>query len=90
MVKVTEVGLEVAPGINIPWAWVDKFLSELIEKADAGVLTDPAIANLDNILQKLVDNTKIKFDNVGKAKLEKAFTLSAVKRFMPELLPNPQ
>lgn len=89
MVKVTEAGLEVAPGINVPWGWVDKLLSDMIEKADAGVLTDPAIANIDNILQKLVDNTKIKFDNVGKAKLEKAFTLSMVKKFMPELLENP-
>jgi len=89
MVKMTEVGLEIAPGISIPWDWVDKFLSGLIEKADAGVLTDPAVGNLDSTLQKLVDNTKVKFDNVGKAKLEKAFTLSMVKKFMPELLPNP-
>lgn len=89
MVKVTEVGLEIAPGINVPWGWVDKFLSDLIEKADAGVLTDPAVTNIDNTLQKLVDNTAIKFDNVGKTKLEKAFTLSMVKKFMPELLPSP-
>lgn len=89
MVKMTEVGLEIAPGINIPWDWVDKFLSGLIEKADAGLLTGPAIEKIDAMLQNLVDNTAVKFDNVGKAKLEKAFTLSMVEKFMPELLPNP-
>ena len=89
MAEITEVGLEIVPGINIPWDWVDNFICGLIEKGDAEVLTDPAVTKLDEALQKLVDNTSFKFDNVGKAKLEKAFTLSMVKKFMPELLPNP-
>lgn len=89
MAKVTEIGLEIFPGFTIPWDWVDGILCGLIEKGDAEVITDPAIEKLDIALQKIVDNTDFKFDNVGKAKLEKAFTLSAVKRFMPELLPNP-
>ena len=89
MAEITEVGLEIVPGINIPWDWVDSFICGLIEKGDAEVLTDPAVTKLDEVLQKLVDNTVFKFDNVGKAKLEKAFTLSMIKKFMPELLPNP-
>ena len=89
MAKITEVGLEIVSGINIPWDWVDSFICGLIEKGDAEVLTDPAVTKLDEVLQKLVDNTVFKFDNVGKAKLEKAFTLSMIKKFMPELLPNP-
>ena len=89
MAKVTEIGIEIVPGISIPWDWVDSFICGLIEKGNAGVLTDPAVTKLDEALQKLVDNTSFKFDNVGKAKLEKAFTLSMVKKFMPELSPNP-
>lgn len=89
MAKITELGMEVFPGITIPWSLLDSFLCSLIEKGDAEVLTDPAVIKLDEALQKLVDNTSFKFDNVGKAKLEKAFTLSMVKKFMPELLPNP-
>ncbi|MBA7586483.1 hypothetical protein ES708_28485 [subsurface metagenome] len=89
MAKVTELGIEVFPGFTVPWDWLDGMLCNLIEKGDAEVITDPAVGKLDVALQKIVDNTDFKFDNVGKAKLEKAFTLSAVKRFMPELLPNP-
>jgi len=89
MAKVTEVGVEVYPGIIIPWDWIDGILCGLIEKGDASIITDPAVEKLDLVLQGLVDNTDFKFDNVGKAKLEKAFTLSMVEKFMPELLPNP-
>jgi len=89
MAKVTELGMEVFPGFTIPWSWLDGILCGIIEKGDAEVLTDPAVENLDTALQRIVDNTTFKFDNVGKAKLEKAFTLSMVKKFMPELLPNP-
>lgn len=88
MVKVTEVGMEVFPGITIPWDLVDGFICGIIEKGNAEVLTEPVINTLDAKLQEVVDNTSIKFDNVGKTKLEKAFTMSMVKKFMPELLPN--
>ena len=89
MVKVTEVGMEVFPGITIPWDLVDGFICGIIEKGNAEVLTEPVINTLDAKLQEVVDNTSIKFDNVGKTKLEKAFTMSMVKKFMPELLPSP-
>lgn len=89
MVKVTELGMEVFPGITIPWSLLDSFLCGLIEKGDANILTDPTVEKLDAALETLVQNTSFEFDNVGKAKLEKAFTMSMVKKFMPELLPNP-
>lgn len=90
MVKTTKVGMEVFPGITIRWQWIDGILCGIIEKVDAGVGTDLAVGKLDDALQKFVDNTEMEFDNAGKVKLEKAFTLSMVKRFMPELLPpNP-
>lgn len=85
--KVKELGLEYL-GITIPWDWVDSILCGLIEKGDAGVLTDMAVEKVDAKLQEVVDNTSFRFDNVGKGKLEKAFTLSMVKKFMPELLPG--
>lgn len=84
--KVKELGIEFL-GFTIPWSWLDSILCGLIEKGDAGVLTDTAVEKLDAKLQEIVDNTTFKFDNVGKAKLEKAFTLSMVKKFMPELNP---
>jgi len=89
MAKINEKGMEVFPGITIPWDWVDAFICGLIAKGDAEVITDPVIEKLDVALQKLVDNTDFKFDNAGKLKLEKAFTMSMIKRFVPELLPNP-
>ena len=89
MSKVTGTGIEVFPGFSIPWNWFDGVICNLIEKGDAETLTDPAVATLDDNLQKIVDNTTFKFDNVGKAKLEEAFTMSMVKRFKPELLSNP-
>lgn len=90
VVKMTDVGIEVFPGIVIPWDWIDGLLIGLIEKVEAGVPIDIAIDRLDGMLQKMVDNTKVKFDNVAKTKLEKALTLSMVKHFMPELLENPR
>jgi len=90
MVELKEKGIEVFRGFTIPWDWIDGIICGLIEKGDAELLTDAAIERLDEKLQEIVENTSFKFDNVGKAKLEKAFTLSMVKRFMPELLePNP-
>ena len=86
--ELKEKGLEVFRGFTIPWAWVDGIICGIIEKGDAEILTDPAVAKLDESLQKIVDNTSFQFDNVGKTKLEKAFTMSMVKKFMPELL-NP-
>jgi len=87
--KLTETGMEIFPGFTIPWDWVDGVICNVIEKADATVLTDPAVEKLDAALQKIVDNTTVKFDNAGKTKLCKAFTLSMVKKYSPELLPNP-
>jgi len=87
--KITEKGVEVFPGINIPWDWVDGMLCGLIEKGDASVITDPAVKKLDDALEKIVQDTSFKFDNVGKAKLLKALTLSMVEKYSPELLPSP-
>ena len=87
--KITEKGVEVFPGINIPWDWVDGMLCGLIEKGDASVITDPAVKKLDDALEKIVQDTSFKFDNVGKGKLLKALTLSMVEKYSPELLPSP-
>lgn len=88
MAEFKDKGIEIFRGFTIPWDWVDGFVIGLIEKADASLITDPAVEKLDDVLQGVVDNTDFKFDNAGKAKLEKAFTLSMVKKFMPELLPG--
>jgi len=91
MVRATEVGVEIVPGITIPWEWFDSFLCGLIQSGEAGIksLANNAVAKLDGILQAAVDNNSFQFDNVGKEQLQKAFTLAMVRRFMPELLPNP-
>jgi len=89
MSKFTELGIEIAPGITIPWGWVDGILCGIINKGDASVLTDPAVEKLDEALENLVQNTSFQFDNVGKVKLLKALTLSMVKKYQPDLLPNP-
>jgi len=89
VVKVAEKGMEVFPGITIPWDWVDGIICGLIEKGDASLLTEPAVKKLDDGLESVVQNTSFLFDNVGKAKLLKALTLSMVKKYSPELLPNP-
>lgn len=86
--ELKEKGIEVIKGVTIPWAWADGIICGIIEKGDAEVLTEPAVTFLDDKLQDIVDNTSFQFDNAGKAKLEKAFTMSMVKKFMPELL-NP-
>jgi hypothetical protein len=86
--KAKELGIEFL-GFTIPWSWFDDIICNVIEKGDAIVLTDPVVGYLDAELQKVVDNTAVKFDNVGKIKLTKAFTLSMVKKYSPELLPNP-
>ena len=89
MVEIKEKGIEVFRGFTIPWEWIDSFAIGLIEKGEEaiGTLTDTAVGKLDDVLQGVVDNTKFKFDNVGKEKVEKALTLSMVKKHMPELLP---
>ena len=84
--KAKELGIEFL-GFNIPWSFIDSILCNLIEKGDAEVITKPMVDQLDAILQKFVDSTSVQFDNVGKAKLLKAFTLSMVKKYMPELNP---
>jgi len=91
MVKATEVGMEVFPGFTIKWQWIDGILCGIIEKGEAGIndLAEQGVNKLDDSLQTLVDNNELKFDNVGKDTLSKAFTLAMVKRHMPELLPNP-
>ncbi len=86
MVELKDKGIEVFRGFTVPWDWIDGFVIGLITKADAGLLTDPVVEKLDDALQNVVDNTKFKFDNAGKVKLQKAFTMSMVKKFMPELL----
>lgn len=87
--KITEKGVEVFPGINIPWDMIDGFLCGLIEKGDASILTDPVVKKLDDGLEKIVQDTSFKFDNVGKAKLLKALALSMVEKYSPELLSSP-
>lgn len=89
MVELKDKGIEVFRGFTVPWDWIDSFVIGLIEKADARLITDPAVEKLDDALQGVVDNTTFKFDNAGKVKLEKAFTMSMVERFMPELLQEP-
>jgi len=89
--KLTEKGLELVTGISIPWTWFDGILIGLIEKGEdaIGDLITNKIAQGDEILQALVDNNNVLFDNVGKDMLCKATTIAFVKRYMPELLPNP-
>lgn len=88
--KTTKVGLEVFPGFTIKWEWIDGILCGIIEKGEAGIndLAEKGVNKLDDSLQALVDNNNLQFDNVGKDKISKAFTLAMVKRHMPELLPN--
>ena len=87
MAEITEKGISVF-GITLSWDWADTIICGLIKKGDAETLTDPIVETLDTKLQTIVDNTSFAFDNEGKLKLEKAFTMSMVKKFMPELL-NP-
>lgn len=91
MVVYKDTGIEIAPGIEIPWGWVDGLLCGIIEKGEEGVqnLAVTNVAKLNDALQALVDNNTLKFDNVGKDVVTKAITLAFVKEFMPELLPNP-
>ncbi|MDP2365162.1 MAG: hypothetical protein Q8M94_15515, partial [Ignavibacteria bacterium] len=72
--KVEELGIKFL-GFTIPWDWFDGIICNVIEKADATILTDPLVKKLDAALENIVDNTSVQFDNVGKAKLAKAFTL---------------
>lgn len=88
MVELKESGVEVVPGISIPWDWVDGIICSLIRKGDAEVVTDPAIEKFDAALETVVQNTSFEFDNVGKEKLLKALTISMVRKYRPELLPN--
>ena len=86
-----ESGMEVFPGFTIKWEWIDGILCGIIEKGEAGIndLAEKGVNKLDDSLQALVDNNALQFDNVGKDKIDKAFTLAMVKRHMPELLPSP-
>ena len=88
MTEVTEKGIKIF-GFTIPWEWADGIICKLIKEGNAEALTGPVVETIDSKLQKIVDNTKFEFDNVGKEKLGKAFTMSMVRKFMPELLENP-
>lgn len=91
MVVYKDKGIEVVPGITIPWDWFDGILCGIIAKGKDGIdaLVDGGIGKVEIALQSLVDNNTVQFDNVGKDLLCKALTLAFVKRYMPELLPNP-
>ena len=91
MVVYKDTGIEVVPGITIPWDWFDGILCGIIAKGKDGIniLVDGGVEKLEIALQSLVDNNTVQFDNVGKDILCKALTLAFVKRYMPELLPNP-
>ncbi len=91
MVVYKDKGIEVVPGIVIPWGWFDGILCNIIEKGEdqVNILVDNGIGKLEAALQALVDDTAVQFDNVGKDVLCKALTLAFVKRYMPELLLNP-
>ena len=90
MVVYKDKGIEVVPGITIPWEWFDGILCGIIAKGEEGIktLVDNGVGNLDDALQSLVDNNTVQFDNVGKRVLGRAITLAFVKRYMPELLPE--
>jgi len=91
MVVYKDKGMEVVPGIVIPWNFFDGILCGIIEKGEEGIniVVDSGIGKLESALQALVDNNTVQFDNVGKAKLGKAVTLAMIKIYMPELLPGP-
>lgn len=91
VVKTTEKGVEVFPGVTVPWDFIDGILCGIIEKGEDGIiiLVDGGVDKLEAALQALVDNNSLKFDNVGKKVLSRAVTLAFVKRYMPELLPSP-
>ena len=89
--KITDKGIEVVPGINIPWDWFDGILCGIIAKGKDSIdaLVDSGVVKVETVLQALVDNNDVQFDNVGKDLLCKALTIAFVKQYMPELLPNP-
>lgn len=91
MVVYKDAGIEVVPGIIIPWNWFDGILCSVIAKGEDGInaLIDNGVGKLEAALQSLVDNNTVQFDNVGKDLLCKALTLAFVKRYMPKLLSNP-
>ena len=91
MVVYKDKGMEIFPGIVIPWDFFDGILCGIIEKGEEGIkaLIDGGVGKLDDGMQRLVDNNTVQFDNVGKDILCKAVTLAFVKRYMPELLPGP-
>ena len=91
MVVYKDKGMELLPGIVIPWDFFDGILCGIIEKGEEGIKTliDGGVGKLDDGMQRLVDNNTVQFDNVGKDILCKAVTLAFVKRYMPELLPGP-
>ena len=91
MVVMKDAGIEVVPGITIPWEWFDGILCNIIAQGEDGInsLVNTGVDKLEVALQSLVDNNTVQFDNVGKDLLCKAITLAFVKHYMPELLPNP-
>ena len=89
MAVIKESGIELVPGIQIPWGFFDTFVCGLIESGEEGInaLAVTGVNSLDNALEKVVNNTSFQFDNIGKAKLAKAITVAMVKKYMPELNP---
>ena len=89
MAVIKDTGIELVPGIQIPWDFFDTFVCGLIESGEQGInaLAVTGVNSLDMYLQKVVDNTSFQFDNLGKAKVAKAFTLAMVNKYMPELNP---
>ena len=85
MVVMKDSGIEISPGIEIPWGWVDGILCSIIEKGEAGInnLAAKNVTKLNVTLQALVDNNSLKFDNVGKDKVTKAITLAFASIFNP-------
>jgi len=92
MPEIKEKGIEIFKGFTIPWDWIDGFAIGLIDKGGEAIedLAEKSVATVDDVLQALVDKTVCKFDNHGKEKVAKAFTLAMVKKFMPELLNPPE
>jgi len=77
-----------ALGINIPWALIDSLvISALNSNEDRiGEGTDFLVGLIDDKEEEFVNRTEFKFDNVTKEKVNRAWTKSMVKRYMPELL----
>lgn len=77
-----------ALGFSIPWALIDSLIISALNSNEDRIEegTDFLVGLIDDKEEEFVNNTTFKFDNVGKEKVNKAWTKSMVKRYMPELL----